>query len=280
MKNSPKIARLTDSHIHFFSAGFPGAYGALFPSGGELRTYDAIRAVHNIERSLIVGYEGDAWAAGNNRYIAGLAKKHEWMAPVAFCFTDAPPTPRQLQSYWKSGFYGISLYINGDAEADGVLSWPTETLDSLNERQAIISINVPVTKVTKIRPFLERLPGATVLLSHLGLPGKIKPNLTEAAARKLIAPVVNLAELPQIGVKYSGFYDTGEYPHTSAAPVLDLLRSAYGDKRLYWGSDFVPALDFVSFPQTIEAARLTLSTAAQAKAIFADNLTRALDRVQ
>ena len=43
-----------------------------------------------------------------------------------------------------------------------------------------------------------------------------------------------------------------DYPHLSARPFMELAREAYGCRRLYWGSDFSPVLEHLSFAQTID----------------------------
>ena len=268
---------LADSHMHIFAPGFPGRYGALFPKGGELATYEAISKVHEIDRALVVGYEGDPWAAGNNRHIAKLAKDHSWMAPVAFVAGE--PSLRQLQQWWQAGFYGIVLYLNTDADCENVLSWGKETLDALNEKKAIISINAPITNIARLRPFFQSLPETRILLSHLGLPGAISPKTTAASASRLLAPLKKQGDLTHVGVKLSGFYACNAYPHTGVTPIVDTIRESFDDRRLYWASDFVPALDDVSFTQTIDGLRLHLAKGAQTKAIFHDNLHRIIERV-
>lgn len=273
----PRPARLTDSHIHLFAGGFPGAYGPLFPGGGEVKVYDAIRGVHNVERTLVIGYEGDEWAAGNNKYIAKLAQTHKWITPLAFCPVASSPSAKQLQALWKAGFYGITIYINNEDDANAVLSWGDEAIAGLDAKQAIVSINSPMALLRKLRPFIARFNSASVLISHIGLPGRIGPKTTEASARKLLAPLLALVDLPQVGVKFSGFYDSSAYPHEGMAPVQEVLKAEFGAKRLYWGSDFSPALDTVTYGQTIDA--IIPLKAAEQKAIFADNLIRVIDRV-
>lgn len=270
---------LADSHIHFFARGFPSRYGVMFPKGGDFAFYQAIRQVHDIDRALIVGYEGEPWAAGNNRHIARLAREHSWMAPLAFCSTTDRPTASRFSRWWKDGFYGISLYLDTDAACSGVLTWSDDILTLLNAHRAIISINVPITHIRSLRPFFKKLPETRILISHLGLPGTISPKATDSSTRRLLSPLMDQADLAHVGVKLSAFYACNAYPHPGLSPVVATIRSAFGDKRLYWASDFSPALDDVSFAQTIEGLRLHLGKGAPAKALFHDNLNRIIDRV-
>jgi len=99
--------KLADSHIHLFRNGYPGRYGALFPKGGEPAAYEAIRKAHSIELALVVGYEGEPWCRGNNRYLAALVISRPWMVPLAFCRADREPRVATLLSWWRRGFAGL-----------------------------------------------------------------------------------------------------------------------------------------------------------------------------
>lgn len=272
------MTQLADSHIHFFAGGYPGKYGPLFPKGGEFLIYSTVREVHHIQRSLIVGYEGDAWAKGNNQYIARLAQQHKWMVPLAF--QSAPPTPKTLKSAWAKGFFGISIYVSEASDVDRLHQWSDEAVAELNEKRAIISINAPLGQLTGLRKFLERLPEASVLLSHLGLPEAIGSDTTLKSAKEKFAPLLALADLPQVGVKISAFYAFSAYPHKGLSPVINTIAKSFGPRRLYWGSDFSPALDTVSFPQTIQPVLDELARRPELAPLLSDNLNAVIDRVR
>jgi len=266
--------------MHLFAGGYPGRYGTLFPKGGDLAVYDAIRGVHEIDRALVVGYEGDPWAKGNNRYIARLAKAHTWISPVAFCTTARPLNVSTLEKWWQDGFCGIALYLGAEADADSVLAWSDEVVAALNAKRAIISINVPVTGIDRLRPLFQRISEAQILISHLGLPGAVSAKTSDKSAARTLAPLLRQADLANVGVKVSAFYACNAFPHAGIAPVVDALGASFGTKRLYWGSDFSPALDDVSFPQTIEAVQAILGTGFSKTSIFHDNLNRILKGVR
>lgn len=274
--------RYADSHMHLFKNGFPGHYGALFPKGGELRVYRQFREVHKIERSLVVGYERDDWAKGNNDYILKLSREEEWMAPLAFCSSRTPVTEQQFLKWRDSGFYGISLYLNEAQDVDHVLQWSADVLRVLNDWKAIISINIPMANIERMRPFFSQLSQARILISHLGLPKLGEGKLTARQATESLKPLLQNADLEHLGVKVSAFYAFGKYPHPHISPLVDLICGVFGDKRIYWASDFVPVLDYESFAQTIQSvATVTAELPVTArKNLFADNLLRAIKRVK
>jgi hypothetical protein len=262
---------LADAHIHLFCKGFPGRYGTLF-AGHELVVYEGIRRVHSIERALVVGYEGEPWSAGNNRYLARLAPLHPWMVPLAFHHLTAWPSHKHLNSLWRLGFAGLALYVTRPEQVAALLAWPAEAIAELNRRQAIVSVNCSSKVAGKLRPFFLRLPHTRILISHLGMPGKI------SGARERLRQVLTLADLPQVGVKLSGAYACNAYPHPDLDELIAELVAVFGSSRLYWGSDFSPALDYVSFAQTIEPFRNLPGISK--RAIFSENLQSIIRRVQ
>lgn len=271
---------LNDAHLHFFFKGFPGQYGALFPNGREIKTYEAMRKVHSIERSLVVGYERDSWAKGNNAYILKLSRTRDWMAPVAFC--HAQNTPKQkLLHFKRSGYYGISLYLNTSEEVEGALKWTDSQTKILNEWKALISINVPMENISRLRPFFEQLPETRILISHLGSPAPLSQKISIRETEKRLAPLLHQADLPHLGVKVSAFYAFGKYPHPFILPYFETLFSKYGKTRMFWGSDFVPALDYESFSQTIDSVLniASMLTPAERKALLGGNLKQTIQRV-
>ncbi len=261
--------KLADAHIHLFPHGFPGRYGPLFPAG-DISVYEKIREEHSVGRALVVGYEGEPWSHGNNRYIAKLAHKHPWITPLAYC-QPAALTPKTLKRLWQQSFAGLSLYIFKKEDADAFNRLSSEAVNSLNKHRAIISLNCPPDIAWLMRPVFERLADTRILLSHLGMPEKMT-----AAARQL-RPVLKLADLPHLGVKVSGAYALNTYPHPHLPELLSKFKAAFGESRLYWGSDFCPALDSVSFAQTIE---LGLPAGLLSQDICAGNLDRIMKRVR
>ena len=75
-----------DAHLHLFQPG----YVAELPENcrraqpDEATLYSALAQQHGVQQALVVGYEGEAWAAGNNQYLAKVLAGHAWLRPVAF----------------------------------------------------------------------------------------------------------------------------------------------------------------------------------------------------
>ncbi|BCL16548.1 amidohydrolase family protein [Micromonospora sagamiensis] len=271
-----------DAHLHLFATGYPGRYGRSPAGGDELAVYESLRHAHGIDRALVVGYEGAPEFAGNNAYLAGLAADHDWIAPVAYVPPSGPADPEDLRRWWSAGFVGISAYLADPGASRAFAGWPGEVTADLNRVGAVLSLNATPAATAHLGPALARLAGCTVLVSHLGLPGAHPTPPDRDAAASVLAPLLDLADLPHVGVKVSGLYAVSEpsyaWPHDSARPFVEVLLDRFGPQRLYWGSDFSPSLDHVSFTQTLDPVGLAGLSPAEMTDVYGGNLRRALRR--
>lgn len=260
-----------DSHIHLFECGFSGGD----PEGSELAGYQELRAQHNIVKALVVGYEGEPTHRGNNAYLATLTKAHDWIAPLAYVDSARPPTAQELKDLWRDGIVGISLYLANHSDGTAWSAWPDSTMEELNSARAIISLNATPDATSALGKALERLRDTRILFSHLGLPGSHPHEPTIDQARKIIAPLLALSDQDNVGVKYSARYAISSPPHDPARPFVTLLLDKFGPSRLYWGSDYSPALSSVTFDQTLEIDHLTPD---ETSAVAGGNLLRILNQ--
>ena len=94
-----------DAHMHLFEKGFQGSFtGRPGVQIDEALLYDSLAANHDVRQALVVGYEGDDWARGNNSHIARLAAKHKWIYPTAYIHLDAPVDVSQLEARRRQRF--------------------------------------------------------------------------------------------------------------------------------------------------------------------------------
>jgi predicted TIM-barrel fold metal-dependent hydrolase len=267
-----------DAHLHLFAGGYPGRYGRSPAGGDELSVYRTLRGEHDIDRALVIGYEGAAEFAGNNAHLARLAAAHDWIAPLAY----VEPTGADVGRLRAAGFAGVAAYLPDPASADAFAGWVATAAGALNDAAAVVSLNAPPEAAGRLGRALAALDGCAVLFSHLGLPGRHATAPTPQDAADRLAPLTDLARLPHVGVKVSGLYAVSDpaeaYPHDAARPYVELLLDRFGARRLYWGSDFSPSLDHVSFAQTLHPVGLDGLSAAEAADVYGGNLRRALDR--
>jgi L-fuconolactonase len=266
------MTRIADAHIHLFEGGFAGVTGGPPAGPDEVGAYERLREAHGVVRALVVGYEGDLEYAGNNDFVLGLARERDWIAPLAYLHATAPPPAEGLRELRARGAVGYSIYLPAEADAAAVAAWPHDVLAELAAQRAILSLNSPPPSTALLAPFVDAVEPCPVLFSHLGLP---EPGA--GTGQDQLAPLLALAGREHVRVKVSGLYGSSDpFPHRRAWPFVDALVEAFGPARLLWGSDFSPALDHVSFAQTLDVPPLEQLSAAEAAAIRGENLLRLL----
>lgn len=246
-----------DAHLHFFALGYvatlPESCRRVQPD--EVTLYAALAQQHDIARVLAVGYQGQPWAAGNNRYLAHLAAAHAWIHPVAYIHELDSLDVLMLEQLERERFVGLSLYLFEQPVLDALGQVPDLVWSWLAERRWLISVNSRGAHWAAWAPILARWPNLRLLVSHLGLPPAVAHAPDQLAAQRALETVLALARYPGVRVKLSGFYALTtpgyDYPHRSAWPYVAALLAAFGTERLLWGSDFSPSLEWVSFPQTL-----------------------------
>jgi predicted TIM-barrel fold metal-dependent hydrolase len=247
-----------------------------------VEVYERLRAVHGIAAALVVGYEGEGIDLGNNAYVRELAATRPWMATVGYVDVATSPGEGEASALLAAGHAGIALYAPDAATAEAVAALPAGFWQGLERGAAIISLNAPPEAIAGFRGVVERAPRCRFVFSHLGLPGAYRNAPAREDAEARIAPLLALAALPNVFVKISGLYAISDpmhaWPHEAAAPFIDLAVERFGPGRCLWASDFAPALDFVSFAQTVDNPLLDGLSAAEREAVMGGNLLRLLGR--
>ncbi|HVT52836.1 MAG TPA: amidohydrolase family protein [Dongiaceae bacterium] len=273
--------KLADAHMHLFPQGYRRTGHRSLFGAHELEAYDALRASHGIERALAIGYETDGLDPDNNSYLRRLAGEHDWLCSLAYVEAGSDPEPETIERLLHDGHCGLAIYAPGAAQAQVVRRWPRPIWDLLGVRGALVSFNARPEAIQLLLGLVREAPDVAFLFSHLGLPGQISADMTVSALRARLAPLLSLAGCSNVFVKVSGLYATSEpshaYPHRGGEAALRMLLDAFGPRQCLWASDFAPALDFVSFPQTIDIAALDALAPADRALVFRDNLVRLLD---
>ena len=262
---------LADSHIHLFENGYQDS------GKNTLETYSPLIHEFSVSRALVIGYEGEPWALGNNAYIANLKKSNSWISPVAFV-KASDLSLENLESLVDQGFVGISLYVFTN-EDDGILrDIDDEIWQWLVDNNWLISVNSQGDHWLLWIEVLKRNPTLTLLISHIGLieiPTKSTSEDEIAIALKTIASLMNFSN---VYLKLSGFYALEPSDPVHAYQLLDpyirYVVEKFSADRLIWGSDFPLSLDKVSFRQTFE--NLNYIEPLKLKNILEDNLQRLL----
>jgi predicted TIM-barrel fold metal-dependent hydrolase len=285
MANGNERARL-DAHAHFFYPGFVQSLPANCrrQSPDEITLYHAYAQQHGIRQVLAIGYEGEEWAQGNNDYLAAQAALHPWLRPIAFVSSPSQLTVAQLFAWQEQGFVGITSYIFSEESAASLAGVANEVWQWLVDHAWLISVNSSGEHWSGWGPILAQHPHLRLLIAHLGLPPAAPDGLSMTDAHAALASVTRLAQYPETYVKFSGLYALAEphyaFPHSAAWPYAQVITEHFTPSRILWASDFSPALEHVSFPQTVAAVQLMpWLQDSELAAICHDNLARLLAAV-
>lgn len=272
---------IVDAHLHLFHHGY-GQFGSGKSPLGELsdlEAYEGLRKRNSIAAGLVVCYEDHGIDPANNAYVRELAAGRPWIHSVAYLRSSPAPTRRQLESLIAAGHCGIALYLPDEAAAVAVLEWPAELWQALSDVHAVISLNARPEGTKRLRTLVEQFGNCAFIFSHLGLPGRHETAPDPTAAAERLGALLDLAALPNVGVKLSGLYAIDPRPpHATALPFIDLLLERFDASNLHWGSDFSPALEFVSFEETMELPRLASLPERDRALILGDGLSIKLRR--
>ena len=262
---------LADSHIHLFENGYQNS------GKNTLETYLPLIHEFSISRALVIGYEGEPWALGNNAYIANFKKSNSWISPVAF-LKASDLSRENLESIANQGFVGISLYVFTYEDVGILQDIDDEIWQWLVDNKWLISVNSKGDHWLLWIEVLKRNTTLTLLISHIGLitiPTKPAHEDEIAIALKTIASLMNFSN---VYLKLSGFYALEPSDPVDAyrllAPYIRYVVEKFSADRLIWGSDFPLSLDKVSFAQTFE--NLNSIELLKLKKILEDNLQRLL----
>lgn len=238
---------LADSHIHLFANGFNDS------GNDEVTQYEEIVRKCAIDCAIVVGYEGQAWASGNNLYIASLTVDRPWLHPLAFVNPE-DLTISHLDSLILSGFEGISLYILSDEDAEVISEIDEDVWRWLVEHHWIISVNSKGNLWRAWKGVLEKYEKLILLISHLGLPD-VEPNqISHRSIQGQMQNIKSLCAYENVYLKLSGFYALEPsipiHKYLTLNHYLQYIFANFSIEKLLWGSDFSPALAFVTFDQT------------------------------
>ena len=276
-----------DAHIHLFEGGYRGELLANLPSTriDEVAHYESLMRQHDIRQALVVGYEGEPWCATNNLFLASLIaqSRRPWIRPAAY-FDPKELSVDALESWRSRGFVGVSLYLFTDASAAALDSVPQPVWTWLADHRWLVTVNSRGAWWSAWQSVLAKNPEIRLIASHLGQPPAQGAPITLDQARWNMADTLRLSEHPQVCIKLSGLYALSDpaydYPHAAAWPYIQIVLEFFGADRVVWGSDYIPALTWLSFPQTIGVLdHLPFLDAISREKIVGGNLNHLLDAV-
>ena len=187
-----------------------------------------------VDRSLLVqpltayGYD--------NRYTALSARRYPdrfVSVPIVDMEADGvAETLRSLNEY--EGMTGVRLFgrAGGGDWLDNPKTFPVWEL--AEELDFPIAVLLGIERAPKLAAMLERFPGVTVALDHLG-----SVTFEDGPPYETAAPIFDLAKFPNLRLKFS---PTNEQSAARGSgnikDVLQRIVDRFGVDRLMWGSNF------------------------------------------
>ena len=233
-----------DAHLHVWdktAAGKdpgPMAVGYSAQSVATLELFQDYMEEAGVRKAVFVQPWFYHW---DNSYLTSSIHR----APERFrgvCVIDprGPQAPVELRKWRAQGITGIRLraFRPGEGPVGGPWFGTDETLplwEAFAETGTIVTALWPGRGVTRLHGLLARFPNVRVIIDHLN-----KPVPSEGVEQPRFQALLELASLPTVHVKLSGFHHwcLDRYPYPSAMPFVRAAVAAFGADRCMWGSDF------------------------------------------
>lgn len=203
---------------------------------------------NGVERTVLVQYIGYRW---DNRYVADTLKRYpQYFQGVARVNPLDREAPDHLSRLTEQGFRGVRLSPGADARGDWIRGDLMPPLWNRAELlQVPMQILAPITRMPDISRLTERYPSLTVVIDHMADCPVDQPRELE----KLIA----LAAYPKVFVKISHTWSISKqpYPYLDAQEYVKRLYSAFGPKRLMWGTDWPVVEERATYRQALTVVR-------------------------
>lgn len=280
---------IADSHCHAWRrwpyappVPDPESHGSI----GQLR-YEMDK--HGVDHAAVVCARiGDGADANedNNEYVATAAARHpDRFSVIADVDSSWRPehhtrgaADRLRRTADELNIAGFTHYVKAQNDGWFRSDEGREFFAAAAELDLVASLALSPAWHADLRSIAQQFPTLPILVHHLGALTSAAPTFPADLEQVLAS-----AGEPNIMVKVSGFHyacDPGwDFPFPAGLDVLQKLFTAYGARRLCWGSDFPAAKSFVTYTQSLEVVRshCDFLSASDLDLILGDNLMLTLD---
>ena len=240
---------IVDAHVHVWKADptYPNPSVTIMSPTSDVPV-DLLRHYmdeHGVGRAVLVQpmYPGE-----DNSLVADAARAEpERFAAVIAVDPRAGDAPDKME-YWvrERGGRGLRLRPSFPGEAAG---FESDALWKRAERLGVvISVLGRMEHVAAIRSRAERFSAVPVIVDHLAY-----PDVTAGVRSPAFQSLLDLARLPNVLVKPTGFYYHTKqgYPYDDCADFFRAVYDRFGPGRLIWGSDFPHVLLKADYGRTL-----------------------------
>ena len=240
-----------DAHVHLWERQWEDYIVGTGRSGrlDQLALLRALMERHGIQRACLIG-GCDASHPNNNEFIARICREHAdrfvMLSEIPLHAKNRDELLDKTLTAWPARGFRCPVPLQATPD-----EWQTSSFDrfwqKVNDASLCVALNAQPSQLARLGPLIAAYQRITWLIDHMGRP---RHDMSAPDFR----PVLELAGFDRVYVKVSGFYgftqDTAEYPYCDLHRFVIALRDAYGSRRLLWGSDVPPVLDFSSYTQT------------------------------
>lgn len=263
-----------DAHHHFWERGrFKYEWldaPACKPISGNFLPEDLAPLIKKagVDKTVFVQTQHDL---EENRWVLGLAKKHDWIAGVVgwVGLKSAHCEEQVLELKADPKFVGVR-HIVQDEEDDDFIVQPgvLAGLNVLEKHGVPYDLLFYVKHLKHAETLAKKFPNLKMVIDHLAKP-KIKDRSMEVWKDAFVAA----SKYPNVFCKLSGMVTEADWKKWTAAdlkPYVQLALEKYGPDRLMFGSDWPVCLLAASYERVVEALKEALGpiTAAEREKIF------------
>jgi predicted TIM-barrel fold metal-dependent hydrolase len=245
-----------DSHVHIWERPWENFIVGTAREG-RFAQRDLILALmdrHGVERACLVA-ACNKQNPDNNEFVAELCRAQPDRFVMFSEIRMTEPSRDGLLGKTISDWPALGFrYMVPPDETPAKWSGPADAAfwERVNTQRLLVAFNLNPQQAAALPPLIERYPQITWLLDHMGRPCY---NMKDSDYELLL----NLSTYANVYIKISGFYAFTEhqpdYPYQDLAPFLKGLLKKFGSRRMLWGSDAPPVLDFSSYEQTFACLR-------------------------
>ncbi|MGH7264630.1 MAG: amidohydrolase family protein [Candidatus Rokuibacteriota bacterium] len=235
---------VVDAHLHVWdetAAGKdpgPMAVGYSAQSTASVELFTDYMDEAGVEKAVLVQPWFYHW---DNDYMLRCVERFpERFRAVMVIDPRGRGAPDALRAWRARGASGIRLrpFRPGEDGRPGPWFGADDTLplwEAIAETGTIVCPLWASTDLARLPGLLERFPSVRVVVDHLN-----NPVPAEGVGQPAFRALLDLAGLPQVHVKLSGFHHwcRERYPYRDGMPFVEAAVRAFGAERCMWGSDF------------------------------------------
>ena len=235
---------VVDAHLHVWDETAAGRDPGPMPVGYSAQATASVELFRDymdeagVDRAVFVQPWFYHW---DNAYMARCVERDpERFRAVCVLDPRGPQAPAALREWRARGVTGVRLRPMREGEDPRPGPWfgTDETLplwEAIAETGTIVCALWAGADLTRLHDLLRRFPSVRVVVDHLN-----NPVPAEGLGQPAFRALLDVARLPQVHVKLSGFHHwcRARYPYPDGMPFVEAAVRAFGAERCMWGSDF------------------------------------------